>query len=352
MDIDDEDDEEFELDPLDWLLDDERDAEEEELLAQLVQMHPVNGPAAGSSAAVPTLPRRQSHQSGSATGAVATVAGRRTQREAARRATERIAMKQRMLMQQQQQQQHGLRQDGAPALQPLIPAAAAGGGRPGSAREARHSATAAAAASTKLLYELSGHPSDFVSQQQQQPQQQADDWAAMLSVFPGGPPAREGLGQLDGPAAVEHGVHAAQPMLLTLSAKQLQQLHHQITLHTQLLTQLYVITARDASSRSSNTVASAAGQMLVQLQQLHLVASRSFRGMQIAQLLQQAFAIGAADAGAAGAAGAAGLPAYQGREGSATAAAAGRGGPHPVRAPLPAAKRSFQPWRPSITDMK
>lgn len=93
--VDDDDDEEFRLDPLDWLLDDEADVAEEEALLRLVDP---------SVEALSDLGARVDPPTTAAAAAAAATSRRRTQREAARRAAERIAAEQQQqwLLKQQQ----------------------------------------------------------------------------------------------------------------------------------------------------------------------------------------------------------------------------------------------------------
>eukprot|EP00878_Enallax_costatus_P013350 GHUV01013957.1.p1 GENE.GHUV01013957.1~~GHUV01013957.1.p1 ORF type:complete len:769 (+),score=333.72 GHUV01013957.1:180-2486(+) len=279
---DDEDDEEFQLDPLDWLLDDERDAEEEERLAQLVQVQAQT--AAGDAqhsrqaarAAVQTPGFRDHRQAGFSDRqrlpgqyeGLAAGERRRSQREAARRAAARIA--------QEQQQQRLQHQAGSVTgvqgldvyVQPLIPAAAAGWPlsaaalvHPGAAVPLQHAVQQQLSMQDTLLQPTMAAAQPAHVDLQHQQQQYLD------------------------PAS---NADLSMPPLLTLSDNQLKQLYQQISLHTQLLTQLYVLTARDASS-TAQAVASSAGQMLGDIKRLHAAASGSYRGGQLAELLQQAF---------------------------------------------------------------
>jgi hypothetical protein len=287
--VDDEDDEEFQLDPLDWLLDDEADVAEEEALMNLVE---------------PSIEALSDFQllEGPATAAAAT-SRRRTQREAARRAAERIAATQQqhwMQHPQEQQQQQGpylqpepglvgpgggLMQQEQPALQPLIPATAAGDvhvqqqqqlgrqGGPGQQQAGgmpQPSLWGAAGGQQQGPYGNHGG----MLQQQRHMQSGAGAWAASTM--------QRASGQQQ-----QQRSHAASSVL-TIRAQQLQQLYHQVALHTQLLTQLYVMTAVDPSP-AAQAMASSAGQMLEQIKRLHAVSTGSLRGQQLGQLVQHAF---------------------------------------------------------------
>lgn len=304
--VDDDDDEEFMLDPLDWLLDDEADVVEEEALLKFVE------PAveALSSAAV---------EKGGDVGTAASARGRRSQREAARRAAERIAAKQQQhwLLQQQQlqgQQAQGMLVQGfdagagstllqqqepvqQAALLPLIPAVAAG-----DLQQLQHPAPLAGAAVQQHagLAGGAGHAGGDSSFWGLPAMQHMQEGAAAEGAW-GGSQAwplgssqqqEEGDQQDDGSAAA----------VLTIRAEQLQQLYQQISLHTQLLTQLYVVTVLDPSP-SAQLMASAAGQMLEQIRRMHATSTDSVRGQQLGQLVQHAFqeaasACGAGDASA------------------------------------------------------
>lgn len=220
---------------------------------------------------------------------------KRTQREAARRAAERIALEQQqqMLLQQQQQmllmQQGGAATEGPAQVQPLIPATAAGW-------------TVSAAGVD--------HPGAAVPMQQQQmlppvqtPLAGPSLSAAVIAAGSGFTNSLVAADQMDIDALQQHqqqymdpstaaGAAGADgmgmPQLLTLTDNQLKQLYQQVSLHTQLLAQLYVLTARDPSP-SAQAVASSAGQMLGDIRRLHAAADGSFRGGQIAEMVRQAF---------------------------------------------------------------
>lgn len=336
--VDDEDDEEFQLDPLDWLLDDEADAAEEEALARMVEP----SMECLSDATLPPLQEGTPVSSAAAVAALDT-SRRRTQREAARRAAERIAAKQQQWMlaqqqaqqQQQVQQQQPLLQGGqlpvadagggaaflqeqlqqAAALQPLIPATAAGDVQqqqqpqhvpwdPGAAAAAAagHAAPAggagmAAAAAgwpsalqgaAGLLQQLPQHGNDTMQHLMQQqllpvPGAIAGSWG---NLQPGQAQQQQPQHQYVDAA---HAAALPVPGVLTIRAEQLQQLYHQVSLHTQLLTQLYTMTALDPSP-AVQAMASCAGQMLQQMKDLHALSTSSVRGQQLGQLVQHAFA--------------------------------------------------------------
>lgn len=175
---------------------------------------------------------------------------------------------------------------GAGFIQPLIPAAAAG---------------------WPLSAAAVDHPGAAVPMQLQQQQQMPPTPTLVPTATAGGhlgfpgsadPSAMEQAG-IDSHHHQQHISTAAGadstclPQLLTLTDHQLKQLYHQISLHTQLLTQLYVLTARDPSE-AAQAVASAAGQMLGTIRRLHAAAAGSYRGGQMAELLQQAFFQGSA----------------------------------------------------------
>lgn len=142
--------------------------------------------------------------------------------------------------------------------------------------------------------------------QQQQPEllaPQLPQWAPppVASALHGG--QHDGLG---GPLLLhaadiqqqqqqEEEAHAALTVAgaLALSDGQLRQLHHQVSLHAQLLLQLYVLTARDSSCRRAQAVATAAGGMLGQLQALHAAALATDATGHLPQLLAEAFAAAA-----------------------------------------------------------
>jgi hypothetical protein len=348
------------------LLDDERDAAEEEKLAQLVHIQ------------VPHQQQQQRQQQQQQE-----AAGRRSQREAARRAAERIALEQlqqpgslqasmllqqqqiqeaqhraHALQQQQQQQLHDVQQraqvlqqllqqqvevsqhlpmllpgqqadlqqqqQGAPdiagtcaicstdagvVLPPLIPATAVG------------LAAAAEGDVTHLSMIHNGLDNAALwPQQSLQHGAAADDTAAAglhLPMFLDADSAAAAAGAVrlfghpmltgtaDTSAAAAMAAAAADAVaqqqvaeVLTLKDTQLQQLYHQVTLHTQLLTQMYVLTARDPSP-TSQAVASSAGQMLGDIRRLHAATADSYRGQQLAQLLQQAFSSSSDEAASA-----------------------------------------------------
>jgi hypothetical protein len=304
--VDDEDDEEFRLDPLDWLLDDEADAAEEEALLRHVEP---------SVDALSDLATTQDDATAANTTAAAATSRRRTQREAARRAAERIAAKQQqwMLGQQQQLMQQGqmlgplpgaggmggvLLQQQQPALQPLIPAAAAGDMQQkadGAGQMGGAAWGAPGAWQPPFVPGTADGLQGFDSMQQQQHLPQDAAWDA------GGLQAQQQQQQQ------QDSAHAA---VLTIRAEQLQQLYQQVSLHTQMLTQLYAMSARDASPEA-RVMASAAGQMLEQIRRMHAASTVSVRGQQLGQLVQHAFAeaAGCSSAGPGGAAAAAQGPA-------------------------------------------
>lgn len=287
--VDDEDDEEFRLDPLEWLLDNEADAAEEEALLRHVEQ---------SVGALSDLATTQDDAAANTTAAAAT-SRRRTQREAARRAAERIAAKQQQwILGQQQLMQQGqilgpapdgggmggvLLQQQQPALQPLIPAAAAGDMQ----QQAEGSGQLAAAAwgapdawQPPFVPGTAHGLQGFDSMQQQQHHLPQDAAAGLQGAWDaGGRQAQQHQQQ-------EDSAHAS---VLTIRAGQLQQLYQQVSLHTQMLTQLYAVTARDASPEA-RVMASAAGQMLEQVRRMHASSTVSVRGQQLGQLVQHAFA--------------------------------------------------------------
>jgi hypothetical protein len=300
--VDDDDDEEFKLDPLDWLLDDEADVVEEEALLKFVEP----SVEALSSAAV----------EGGAAGTAASARGRRSQREAARRAAERIAAKQQQqwLLQQQQQLQgqqvlvqgfevgasSTLLQQQEPvqlaALLPLIPAVAAGDMQQlqqpvplaGTAVQ-QHAGLAGAA----------GHAAgDDPSFWGLPAMQHVQEGAAADGAWGGSQAWPLGFSQQQEEG--EQGDDGSAAAVLTIRAEQLQQLYQQISLHTQLLTQLYVMTVLDPSP-SAQLMASAAGQMLEQIRRMHATSTDSVRGQQLGQLVQHAFQEAASACSAEGA---------------------------------------------------
>jgi hypothetical protein len=300
--VDDDDDEEFQLDPLDWLLDDEADAAEEEALMKLVE---------------PSIEALSDFQQpeGPATAAAAP-SRRRTQREAARRAAERIAATQQQQWMQEhphmQQHQQGLYMQPEPGttglggtgdglmqqqqqqqvLQPLIPATAAGEvlvqqqqqqldfpGGPGQQQAGGMPQPSLwGTAGGQQQQELHGLHSAML-QQQQHMQSRANAWDARA--------VQSGCRQQQQQQQQQQHSRAASSVL-TIRAQQLQQLYHQVALHTQLLTQLYVMTAVDPSP-AAQAMASSAGQMLEQIKRLHAVSTGSLRGQQLGQLVQHAF---------------------------------------------------------------
>jgi hypothetical protein len=178
------------------------------------------------------------------------------------------------LVQQQQQ----------PVLQPLIPATAAGEvlvqqqqlelqGGPGQQQAGGMPQPSLwGTAGGQQQQELHGSHNDML-QQQQHMQSNAGAWHAS--------PAQSSFERQQ-----QRG-HAASSVL-TIRAQQLQQLYHQVALHTQLLTQLYVMTAIDPCP-AAQAIASSAGQMLEQIKRLHAVSTGSLRGQQLGQLVQHAF---------------------------------------------------------------
>jgi hypothetical protein len=311
--IDDEDDEEFQLDPLDWLLDDEADAAEEEVLARLV--HAPHATTAAAAAAAAACMAGAAHGEGAAAAAAAAgdaACPRRSVREAARRAAERIAAKQHqaMLWQQQQQlqqqqqqlqqqlQQQQLQVDGAPhmmlpqgqqhgeqqqlLLPPLIPAAASGNN---SLHDLNLAATAAAA--------LEGWPVQPAERQQHlalQGQQHAHV-PHLLDAGLHSPTAWHMPPDDAAAAAAAAESPLAAALTVALQARQVQQLYHQVSLHTQLLLQLYAMTAQDQSPEAQ-TIACAVGQMLQQIRHLDATASSRLHGAAFGEMVQHEFQAG------------------------------------------------------------
>jgi hypothetical protein len=305
--VDDEDDEEFQLDPLDWLLDDEADAAEEEALLRLVEP---------SLEALSDMQQQQQEQRGDDEAAsLQANCRRRTRREAARRAADRIAEKQQRWLQQQQQMLYGqlpgagtgqglflppLQRQPLPqqqlqqAMQPMIPAAAAGdvSQQQQSPWQQPHMGDPHAAAVAAGGGVFDAQQQLLLQQQQQQALLGAEQPMHSLGAAAGawGAAAAAGDFAFQQQQQVELEVQGPPvPSMLTLHAEQLQQLHHQVGLHTQLLSQLYAITAVDPSP-AAQAMASSAGQMLQQIKRLHAMATGSLRGQQLGQLVQHAFA--------------------------------------------------------------
>jgi hypothetical protein len=313
--VDDEDDEEFKMDPLDWLLDDEADVAEEEALLKLVEPSVEALSDLGTQDDPPTT-----------AAAAAATSRRRTQREAARRAAERIAAKQQQQWLLEQQQQHwqllqgevpGL-VDGAagpmlqqqqlvqPALQPLIPATAAGDVQqqlldvpPAAAQQQ----AAAALAHGPGLGDTAGWVAPGMWQHHPVPGVGAGGQHQHQQDGLGSIPDMQQQHMQDAAGKLHEswdasGLQQQQPhhAVLTIRAEQLQQLYQQVSLHTQMLTQLYVMTAVDPSP-AAQAMASAVGQMLEQMKRLHAVSTASLRGQQLGQLVQHAFLEAAGSSG-------------------------------------------------------
>jgi hypothetical protein len=116
--------------------------------------------------------------------------------------------------------------------------------------------------------------------------------------------------------------------LLCLSSQHLQQLHHQLELHAQLLLQLQALTFRDPSPVAQQLSAGAAA-MLGDLLLAHERSRGSLRGQQLNVMVQQAFSTAkasAAEAEAVNAAAKAPATEAEALDGPATAPAAEAGG--------------------------
>jgi hypothetical protein len=316
--VDDDDDEEFRLDPLDWLLDDEADVAEEEALLRLVDPSVEALSDLGAWVDPPTT---------AAAAAAAATSRRRTQREAARRAAERIAAEQQQqwLLKQQQQQQQQLLQRGEPGvvdgvagpvllqqqlLQPkfqlLIPAAAAGDVQqhqqqlldgPPAAAPLTHGPGLGDAAGWVApgMWQHQPVPGAGAGQQQQHQNHQQGDLGSIPDMQQQQQDASGGLHESWDPSCLQQQ-QQANHAVLTIRAEQLQQLYQQVSLHTQMLMQLYVLTAVDPSP-AAQAMASAVGQMLEQIRRLHAVSTASLRGQQLGQLVQHAFLEAAGSSG-------------------------------------------------------
>ena len=274
---DDDDDDDFSIDAMDIL--DERDVAEEERLARLVAAGPQDLPPAvegglGVSGILDGAPD-----------------GRRFTRAAARG-------------KQQQQQQLGdaavaaaaggagwgaglrSRQNlGHGELQPMIPATAAG--MPVTSAVPGQPAAAAVA--------FEGGLGLGPGMTLQPPSLLLPTGAALPLLLPMAPAASIAGGAGDG-GHVQHQQQQALPAgLLCLQSQQLQQLHHQLELHAQLLLQMQAMTTRDPSPAAQQLLAGATA-MLEDLLGAHERSRSSLRGQQVNAMVQQAFAAAKASA--------------------------------------------------------